>query len=202
MSDSSLLWAPTVDADDECFFRGTIGTPLPTDALDTLHSGLEGHGWMGDDGFDLDIARDVDKKRAFSGRVVKTVQNSYDETLKVVFYESSPNVLATVFGDANVDVDFTDGHRKTTIRHEDEQLPRSSFVLRVIETTPSGHRTRMLVIPEGQVTEIDTVSIKHNEIWMYSVTLDAYKPATGTLPDNPAAVNEYIDEPDVTVPGS
>lgn len=198
MADTAQIWSPSTDEDEECFFRGALGTPLPTDALDNLHSGLEGHGWMGEEGFDISVTRDVTKHRAFSGRTVHTTQDSYDSTVQVTFYEQSPNVLATVFGDANVDVDFTDGHRKMTVRYEEDELPRSSFVIRAVE----GTKTVMWVIPEGQITEVDTFKISHSEIWGYTVTLDAYKPATGTQPDNPAAINMYTDEPDVTEPGS
>jgi hypothetical protein len=56
----------------------------------------------------------------------------------------------------------------------------------------------MLVIPEGQVTEVDDVKLDHKELTMYTVTIDCYKPATGTQPGNPDAVNEYIDEPSVS----
>lgn len=194
MADSSVIHAPTTDQDDESFFVAPLGTPLPTDAVEELDAGFEGFGWMGEDGFRLNIARDTEKKRAFSGQVVKTVQNSYDETLQVTFLERTPIVLETVFGHNNVTVSFTGGHRKTTIRHDDKQLPRQSYVLRVVD----GVKTSMLVLPEGQVTEVEEVTIVHNELYAYTCTIDTYKPKSGSQPDNPAAVNEYIDEPDVT----
>ena len=198
MSDTALIWSPSTDEDEECFFRGALGTPLPTDALATLNSGLEGHGWMGEEGFRVNITRDTTKHRAFSGRVVHVTQDSYESTIQVTFYEQSPNVLATVFGDTNVTVDFTDGHRKMTVRYEEDQLPRSSFVIRAVE----GQKTTLWVIPEGQVTEVDEIQVVHSDIWMYTVTIDCFKPATGTVPDNPASINVYYDEPDVTEPGS
>lgn len=196
MSDHKLIWAPTTDSDEESFFRGALGTTLPnaTTFMNPFHSGLEGHGWVGEDGFKNHIKRDVTKHRAFSGRVVKTTQDGYEETLQVTFYERSPNVLATVFGDDNVTVDLLSGHRKTTVRHEEDPLPKSSFVVRVVD----GEKTSVLVVPEGQVTEIDEVQIVHKDLWQYTVTIDTFKPATGTNPNNPASVNEYIDEPDVT----
>lgn len=198
MSNTAQIWSPSTDESEECFFRGALGTPLPTDALDVLDSGLEGHGWMGEDGFNINITRDVTRHRAFSGRIVHVTLDSYESTVQVTFYEQSPNVLATVFGDDNVTVDFAEGHRKMTIRYEEDQLPRSSFVLRAVE----GDKTTMWVIPEGEVTEVDEVQIVHSAPWMYTVTIDCFKPATGTVPDNPAAINMYTDEPDVTEPGS
>ena len=162
--------------------------------MDPFDSNLEGHGWMGEDGFTNNISRDITKHRAFSGRVVKSTQDSYEETISATFYERSPNVLATVFGDANVSVDISGGHRKMTVRHEDDKLPLSSFVLRFVE----GEKTSVYVIPDGQVVEVEEIEIRHDQLWQYRVTIDCFKPATGSNPDNPAAVNEYIDEPDVT----
>lgn len=193
MADSKTIWVPTTDDDDESFFVAPLGTPLPTDAVEELDEDFEGCGWMGEDGFRNNISRDTEKKRAFSGRHVKTVQNTYDETLQVTFYERTPIVLKTVFGSENVEVSYAGGHRKITVRHDDAQLPIQSYVIRTVE----GVKTSMLVVPEGQVTEVDEIQINHTDIWMYTVTIDCFKPQSGSQPDNPAGVNEYIDEPDV-----
>ncbi|AAN07932.1 major tail subunit [Mycobacterium phage Soul22] len=193
MADSKNVWAAGRSADDEAFFGAPLGTPLPTDAIAELDAALEPHGWMGDDGFVNNIQRDVTKHKDFAGTTIKTTQDNYEETVAVTCCESNPVVLKTVFGDSNVDVDFTDGHRKITIRHDEAPLPRKSFVVRVVD----GVKTRMLVIPEGQVTEIGEVTWLSSELVQYTLTIDCYKPAKGSHPENPAGVNEYIDEPDV-----
>lgn len=193
MADSTQVWSSR-PSDEECFFRAPLGTPLPTDAVDELDEEFVGHGWVDEDGIEDAIKRNTTKHKAFGGEVVYVTQDDYEETLKLSFLESSnTTVLETVFGADNVTADFGDGHRKTTIRHSSDPLERESFVLRVVD----GDRTRMLVIPEGQVTEIDTIKFDHKELVMYTVTIDCFKPKTGSLPENPDAVNEYIDEPDV-----
>jgi hypothetical protein len=193
MSDHKLVYTATTDSDEESFFRGELGTTLPTSATDALVSDLEGHGWMGEEGFRVNITRDTTKHRAFSGRVVKTTQDSYESTVKVTFFEQSPNVLATVFGDANVDVDISGGHRKITVRQEEDPLPLSSFVIRTVD----GDRTVLHVIPEGRIVTVDEYELRHDGIWSYTVEIDCFKPPTGTNPDNPAAINVYYDEPSV-----
>lgn len=200
MADSKLIWSPSTDSDEESFFRAPLGTTLPTadTFMDALDVAFDGHGWCGEDGFRNNITRDVTKHRAFSGRHVHTTQDSYEETIQVTFLERSPIVLQTVFGTDNVTVDMTSGHRQVTIRHEDDQLPRQSFVIRVVE----GEKTSVYVVPEGQVVEIEEIEINHSTMWMYTVTIDTFKPETGSEPDNPAGVNEYIDEPDVLEPGT
>lgn len=193
MSDHKLVYAPTLDSDDECFFRAALGTPLPSDALDVLDSNFEGHGYMGEEGFRNNITRETTKHYSFGGRHVKTTQDRYEETITASFYEHSPNVLATVFGDDNVTVDLLSGHRKMTVRHADKPLPLSSFVIRTVD----GEDVIMYVVPEGRITEIDEVEIRHDALYMYTVTIDCYRPANGTLPDNPECVNVYYDQPNV-----
>jgi hypothetical protein len=200
MADSKLIWSPSTPSDEESFFRAELGTTLPTLAtfMDELPADWKGHGWCGEDGFRNNISRDVTKHRAFSGRHVHTTQDSYEETIQVTFLENSPIVYQTVFGTDNVEVSMSGGHRQMVVRHSDEQLPRQSFVIRVVE----GEKTKVYVIPEGQVVEIDEVSIVHDEMLMYTVTIDCFKPESGSQPDNPEGVNEYIDEPDVDEPGT
>lgn len=198
MADSKNVWAAGRSSDDEAFFGGPLGTALPTDAVDVLDPALEPHGWMGDDGFVNNIQRDVTKHKDFAGTPIKTTQDNYEETVQVTCCESNPVVLKSVFGDDNVTVSYTSGHRKISIGHDDAPLPRKSWVVRVID----GVKTRMLVIPEGQVTEVGEVTWLSSELVQYTLTIDCFKPAAGSQPDNPKAVNEYIDEPDVTGAGT
>lgn len=194
MADSKNVWAAGRSSDDEAFFGGPLGTALPTDAIGVLDDALEPHGWMGDDGFVNNVQRDTTKHKDFAGTVIKTTQDNYEETIAVTCCESNPAVLKTVFGEDNVDVDFSSGHRKITIRHDENPLPRKSYVVRVID----GVKTRMLVIPEGQVTAVGEITWLSSELVQYTLTIDCYVPATGSNPENPMGVNEYIDEPDVT----
>jgi len=198
MADSKLIIAPTTDTDDESFFWAPLETTLPTDALDTLDVAFEGCGWMGEDGFKNNIDRATTPKRAFSGQVVKVLQDSYDETFTVTFYERKPVTLQTVFGTDNLTADYSSGHRKLTVRHDDKPLPRQSYVVRTVD----GLKTLMWVIPEGQVVSVEETQIVHSELLMYTCEIYCYKPASGTNPGNPAGVNEYTDEPDVTEPGT
>ena len=193
MADSKQIWSRTPDSDDESFFVAPLGTPLPTDAVDVLDVDFQGCGITGEEGLRNNITRNVTKHRNWGGRVVHTTQDEYDETITITFTENSPIVLETVFGTDNVEVSFADGHRKMTVRHDDAELPYQSFCARAVE----GVKTIMYVIPEGRVTEIDELQLVHSSMFVYTVTIDAYKPATGSQPDNPAAVNVYYDEPDV-----
>lgn len=198
MADSKNIWAPTLAPDKGCFYGGPLGTPLPTDALATLNAALLDHGYMGEDGFTNGIKRNVTKHKAFGGETVLVTQDDYEETLQVVFYEITPITMETVFGHDQVEVDWASGHRKMTVRHATTMLPRRAYVVRTI----MGVKTRLLVVPEGQVTEIQDITLKHTEPSLYVATIDCFRPASGTNPGNPEGVNEYFDEPDVLDPTS
>ena len=73
------------------------------------------------------------------------------------------------------------------------RLATTLSIVRVVD----GEKTRMLVIPEGQVTEVGDITWVSSDLVQYTLTIDCFTPEDGAYPDNPQAVNEYIDEPDV-----
>jgi hypothetical protein len=191
MADSKQIWASTRPADGGVFYRAPLGTALPVMAdspWDDLDAAYLDHGWVGDDGIANGIKRDTTDHQAFGGDIVKTTQDKYTETLKVTCYESSPVVLATVFGEDNVSHTGTSGHRQITVNHSSLQLERSVFLVRVIE----GEKTRLIVVKEGQIVTIDDVVHVNKDLVKYTVTIMCYKPD-----DQTDAVHEFIDEPDL-----
>lgn len=194
MADSKNVWASSIAEDNESFFSAPLGTALPTDAVDALDPDFDPHGWMGDEGVRNQISRETTEHYDLSGQLIKVTQDRYSETWTVVFCETNPNVARTVFGDANVEEDYASGHLKMTVRHDDAQLPRKSYAIRLVE----GVRTTLHVIPEGQVTELEEIPYSSTDLTVFGATIKCYKPADGSQPDNPAPVNTYYDFPDVT----
>jgi hypothetical protein len=188
MADSTNIWASTRHADAGTFYRAPLGTALPATAVTTLNAAFVDHGWLGEEGITNAQTRDTTKHKSFGGDTVKVTQDNYEETIQVTLLESNPDTLATVFGDDSVTVDEVSGHRTIRVDHTSAMLPRSSFVVRVID----GEKTRLIVIPEGQVTEVDDIVHVHSDLLAYTITIDVFKPAGGD-----AAVYELIDEPDV-----
>jgi hypothetical protein len=188
VADSTNIWASTRHADAGTFYRAPLGTTLPTDATTALDAAFDDHGWLGEEGITNALSRDTTKHKSFGGDTVKVTQDNYEETIQVSLLESNPTVLETVFGVDNVTVEFTGGHRTVRVDHETAMLPRSSFVVRVID----GEKTRLIIIPEGQVTSVDDIVHVHSDLLSYTITVDTFKPGGGG-----AAVYELIDEPDV-----
>jgi hypothetical protein len=192
MADSTQIWAATRPGDCGVFYRAPLGTALPTLATApwaTLPTAFMDHGWMGDDGMANGMKRDVTDHQAFGGDIVKTTQNKYTETLKVTCFETNPNVLKSVFGDANVIVAGT-SHRQITVNHSSLPLLRSVFVWRCIE----GSKTRLIMAQTGQIITVDDVVFVNKDLVKYTTTIQCYKPSPTV-----DAVTELIDEPDVAL---
>ena len=187
MADSTLIWAPTRPSDAGVFYRAPLGTTLPSDASSPLNSLFVDHGWIGEDGITLSIERDTTKHHAFGTDLVKTTQGSYAESLQLTFLESDPDVFETVYGADSLTLGTDGGGNRTiAIAHSSKPLPRSAFVVDMID----GTKLRRLVVQEGQLINVDDVPYKDNELTAYSVTIDCYKPASG----NAEAVLEYITD--------
>lgn len=196
MADSKLIWASTRPEDGGVFYRAPLGTTLPdmSDApWDTLDPAFKDHGWMGDKGITNSLKRDTKEHQAFGGDVVKVTFDKYTEQLKVTCYETNETVLKTAFGDDNVTVDETSGHRQITVNHSSVPPERAVFLARVID----GDKTRLIRVQEGQLLTIDDVVHVNTDLVQYTFVIQCYKPDTTT-----DAVTELIDEADVLTSGS
>lgn len=187
MTDSTLIWAPTRPTDGGVFYRAPLGTTLPTDASAPLDALFMDHGWLGEDGITLMVNRANTKHHAFGSDLVKTTQDNYEESLKLTLLESDPDVLETVFGAHSITLGVDGGGNRTiAIAHSSRQLPRSAFVVEVVD----GSKIRRIVVQEGMVVDLDDVKYVHNDLLSYTITIDCYKPASG----NSEAVLEYITD--------
>lgn len=181
MADSGKIWSATIPADGGAVYGAPLGTTLPTDATAALAGGFVDLGWVDEDGVVNAIQRDTTKHYAWGGEVVKVTQGKYEETIKLTLLESTANVLKEVYGQSAV---TTDG-AKTTIEHSPLMLGRRSFVIEFTDEQGTGR----IVIREGQVTEVADVNYKHNELTMYQITIDCFRPEAAA-----AAVVVYLDK--------
>jgi hypothetical protein len=187
VADSKLIWAATRPDDCAVFFRAPLGTTLPdlTDApWDNLGADWMDHGWVDDSGITNSQKRDTTEHQAFGGDIVKVTFNKYTEHLKVTFLESNVNVLKTVYGDDNVDVDTSAGYQQITVNHSALPPERYAYVARMID----GDKTRLLRVVEGQLIELGDVVYVNKDLVKYEATIECFKPDTDT-----DAVSELID---------
>lgn len=180
MADSGAIWAATIPADGAAVFAAPLGTTLPTTATASLNNAFVDLGWVSEDGVTNTIQRDVTRHKAWGGDTVKTTQDNYTETVKFALLESSAEVLKVAYGANSV----TESGDTIAVEHTALQLSRQSFVIDFID----GDRAGRIVIREGLVSEIGDVRYSHQDMTMYDLTVDVYRPE-----GEDAAVVTYFD---------
>lgn len=182
-SDASNVYAAMPRATG-ALFRAPIGSTAPTDASTVLDPEFVDLGYIGEDGFTESNARDTDKKKAFGGATVKVLQTDYTSTVQFAFMESvNGDVLRAVYGDDNVTIDDTSG--EIEIKKNKMTLPRSMWVIDTVD----GEMFRRNFIPNGQITEVDDITLTHTDTITYTVTIEAFEDENG---DN---VTEWVTGP-------
>lgn len=186
---NAFVGRPPVDGG--VFYRGPLGSTLPTDAKTLPDAAFEDHGAVGPDGVNITQNRATTDERMFGGGVFIDLQTEYDETVEIVLMEDDNDaVLHTAFGDANVvktDATSSDG-TKRIIYHTDEQLPISSFVAR----TASGEKKKTYVIERGRVINVVVTPDAHGASTKRTVTIKTFKPVAAEL--RGGNVVEYRDD--------
>lgn len=189
MADTANILALAAIPDDAECAVAPLGTTLPTDAVSELEEVFVDLGNVTDDGVTNAVKRDTTKHYNWGGKVVKVTSDKYTETIKVTLYESSADVLETVFGADNVSVSSSSGHQVVTVEHSSLQLDHQCFVF----TGVDGDRTVRTVIRNGQITEIGDILMAHNKPTVYELTIDVFETAEG---ENGVVV--YYDNADVS----
>lgn len=75
------------------------------------------------------------------------------------------NVLKTVYGDSNVTVD---GSGNITVKSTADDLGSGSWVIDMIMR---GNRKKRIVIPNGTISELGTITYKDDEAIGYEITI-------------------------------
>ncbi|MDN6199373.1 hypothetical protein [Corynebacterium flavescens] len=186
---NAYVGAPPVDGG--VFYRGPVGTPLPTSATELPDAKFEDHGAVGPDGVNVAQTRSTSDEKMFGGDTFIDIQTEYDESATVVLLEDDNDaVLKSSFGDAKVEkteATAQDG-TKRTIYHTSEQLPISSFVIR----TASGSKKKTYVIERGRVSTVETTADAHGATTKRTLTIKTFKPTSTSLKGG--NVVEYRDD--------
>lgn len=157
----------------------------PTDCRSALPSGLEGLGYVSEDGLSNAIETDTQDITAWGGDTVLTVRTSRKETFTFKFIETNEAVLKEVYGPENVTVE-TNGD--IAVLHNSKELPQRLYVFEILLT---GNRVKRIVVPRANVQEIGEVLYADGEAIGYEVTL-------GAMPDDEGnTAYEYIGKIDI-----
>ena len=143
------------------------GTEVPTDASTKLTDTYTSAGYLSDDGIKNKRDRKTEDVVAFGGDTVLSVTTSLTETFELGLLETTKDTLAIVYGDDNVTADGDN----ITVKHNAKDTPRKAYVF---ELALTGDRVKRIVVPDGQVSDVDDVEYKDGEAITYSPTITAF----------------------------
>ncbi|WP_225747222.1 hypothetical protein [Corynebacterium sp. Marseille-P4611] len=186
---NAFVGAPPIDGG--VYFNAPLGTKLPTSATEKLDEAFKDHGAVGEDGFNVNPARESSTEKMFGGEDWVDLQTSYTETVTLTFLEEDNEaVIDSLFGADNVETKKATNSegKQTTIYHTSERLPIQSHVLKAVY----GEKAKTYVIERGRITTVEKTADVHSASTKYNVTITAFK---GTDPErNYAYVTEYRDD--------
>ena len=153
--------------------RAPIGTTLPTSYSDTLDPAFKNLGYVSEDGVTNGNSPSGDKVRAWGGTTVLNYMEDKPDTFKLKLIEAfNPEVLKTIYNEANVTDSSGDIHVKATA----EEMKQYAWV---IDMLLKGNRAKRIVIPIASITEMEEIVYKDNEPVGYGITLSAEPDASG-----------------------
>lgn len=155
-------------------FRAPIGTTPPTDATTNLGSSFVCLGYVSEDGLTNDNSPESEQIKAWGGDTVLVVQNSKDDTFGFTLIEAlSVEVLKTIYGESNVTGTLETGIAvKANSKDLDEYVWAIDMVLR------NGVLKR-IVIPNGKVSEVGTITYADGDAVGYETTLQTSPDSSG-----------------------
>lgn len=155
-------------------YRAAANTTPPTDATSELAAAFAALGYVSEDGVSNANSRDIDNIKAWGGDTVLVVQNSKDDAFSLKLVEAmNSEVLKAVHGSANVSGSLADG---MTIQVNSTEAEEGVWV---IDMLLKGNICKRIVIPRGQVTEVEDVVYNDSEPIGYGITLSCLPDASG-----------------------
>lgn len=150
-------------------FRAPIGTTLPTDASTALAEEFKELGYVSEDGVRNTNTAETEDVKAWGGDPVLNLQTGKPDNWKFKLLESlNPEVLKTVYGDANVTVDASG--KTITVKATSEQAKDTVYVIDMVMKNGAMKR---VVIPIGSLGEVAEIVYKDNEAVGYEITVKA-----------------------------
>ena len=159
-----------------------LGTTLPTLADISasgvnLDSAFAGNEYVSEDGLTLSPSMSTSDIKDWSGAVVRKLLESFDGTLSWTMISTDENALSIAFGDDYITTSAAASTHGSQIRAAlGAHLPdEQSWVFLMKD----GDARIVIVVPDGQITEVGDVTFKANEAVGWNVTLSCYPDSTG-----------------------
>ena len=145
-------------------FSAPVGTALPTDIETERDHAFKVLGFISEDGYVETIDGDSDDIVDMNGDPIDSTFSNRVETAQFTLAEIKLETLKRQYGADNV----TDVDGIITVKHNSDSHPSFSYILELI--LKNGRRWRK-VIPEGQSSELDDLTIASSELCQRQITI-------------------------------
>lgn len=145
-------------------FRAPVGTKLPTDIKTALDPAFKVLGFISEDGYVESLETDSEDIVDMNGDLMDSPQTSRVESAQFTLAEIKAETLKVQYGDKNV----TDANGIITVKHNGDSVTTSAYVLELI--LKNGRRWRK-VVPKGQSSELDDLTIAVGELCARALTM-------------------------------
>lgn len=150
-----------------------LETALPDDTTDAL-TGFTCLGYVSEDGVTNDNSPESDTVKAWGGDTVLSFQTDRPDTFSFELIETlNKDVLGVVYGEDNV---IVDGNGNITVKATSAQLPSHSWV---IDLVVRDGRAKRIVIPNGTVASVSTITYSDTTAVGYGLTINDVPDSNG-----------------------
>lgn len=159
-----------------------IGTTLPslssiTPQEVTLDSAFTGNEYISEDGLTLSPSMSTTDIKDWSGTVVRKVLESFDGTLSWTMISTNESALGVAFGANHVTAnEATSSHGTQVMAKLGAHLPEAQSWVFLMK---DGDARIVVLVPNGQVTEVAETTFASNAAVGWNVTLSCYPDASG-----------------------
>lgn len=159
-----------------------IGTTLPilSDISKTgvnLAAAFEGNEYVSEDGLTLAPAMSTTDIKDWSGSTVRKVLESFDGTLSWTMISTNEGALGIAFGEDHITTSAASATHGEQVRAElGAHLPEAQSWVFLMK---DGDARIVIVVPNGQVTEVGEVTFASNAAVGWNVTLSCYPDSSG-----------------------
>lgn len=145
-------------------FSAPVGTDLPTDIETERDTAFKCLGFISEDGYVESVSEDSSDIVDMNGDLMDSTSSNRVESGQVTFAEIKAETLKRQYGDANV----TDANGVITVKHNSDSHPTFAYILELV--LKNGRRWRK-VVPQGQSSELDDLTIASSELCQRPLTI-------------------------------
>ena len=159
-----------------------VGTTLPdlsaiTTAAVTLDQAFTGDEYVSEDGLTLSPSRSTTEIKDWSGATVRKVLESFDGTLSWTMISTNAGALSIAFGSSHITTAAATAQHGAQVRAPlGASLPEEQAWVFLMK---DGDARIIIVVPDGQITEVGDVTFASNVAVGWQVTLSCYPDANG-----------------------